>query len=122
MVVKGELSKEDYSLTCIVCGSQEHVALVPHRVKDKVSGIYCFCETCFPQYAGATLRTEWIKDVGEVVPKDAAEALITSTNTHFTEIAGLQAAIAWIKSHPQEGVLNTAIDEINAVIAQIRKM
>jgi hypothetical protein len=80
MVTNGKLSNEDYSLSCIVCGSQEHVALVPHRAADKVRGIFCFCEKCWPEYAGATLRTEWIKDVGEVAPKDAAEALITSTN------------------------------------------
>ena len=80
MVTNGKLSNEDYSLSCIVCGSQDRVALVPHRAADKVRGIFCFCEKCWPEYAGATLRTEWIKDVGEVAPKDAAEALITSTN------------------------------------------
>lgn len=86
MVTNGKLSNEDYSLSCIVCGSQERVALVPHRAADKVRGIFCFCEKCWPEYAGATLRTEWIKDVGEVAPKDAAEALITSTNSTKAKI------------------------------------
>lgn len=80
MVTNGNLSKEDYSLSCIVCGSQERVALLSHRASDKVVGIFCFCEKCWPEYAGATLRTEWIKDAGEVSPKEVAEALITSTN------------------------------------------
>jgi hypothetical protein len=35
-------------------------------------------------------------------------------------IVGLQSAIAWIKEHPQEGVLDTAIDEINAVINRMQ--
>lgn len=95
MVTKGNLSKEDYSLSCIVCGSQERVALVPHRSSDKVVGIFCFCEKCWPEYAGATLRTEWIKDVGEVAPKDAAEALITSTNNARDEMPRSCAVCSW---------------------------
>lgn len=80
MVADGNLSQEDYSLTCIVCGSQDRVALMPHRVNDKVTGIFCFCEHHAVQFAGATMRTEWIKDAGDVAPKDAAEALITASN------------------------------------------
>ena len=89
MVTKGQLSTEDNSLTCIVCGSQDRVALVPHRVSDAVSGIFCFCHKCWPKYSGATLRTEWIIDAGDVAPKDAAEALISSTNNARSEIEPL---------------------------------
>lgn len=114
MVKKGLLSEEDYSLTCIVCGTQEKVSLVPHRVNNKVAGIYCFCDKCFPQYAGATLRTEWIKDDNEVNP----EAFIQSLNLSTIDL--LNSAIAWIKTKDQEGALDTAIETINAAIKQIR--
>jgi hypothetical protein len=76
---------------------------------DTVEYFEVSCRTAYPQELERKARKK-------------AESANPSTNTHFMQIAGLQAAIAWIKSHPQEGVLNTAIDEINAVIAQLQKM
>lgn len=87
MVIKGQLSQEDYSLTCIACGSQENVTLAPHRANGKVTGIFCFCENCFPKFANATLRTEWVRDCGEVAPKEQVEALIASTNSAMDVIS-----------------------------------
>lgn len=73
MVIKGQLSQEDYKLTCIACGSQQNIVLAPHRANNKVTGIFCFCEECFPKFASATLRTEWVTDVGEVALKMSCE-------------------------------------------------
>jgi hypothetical protein len=70
MTSNGLLTKEDYSVTCIICGSQDRVALVPHRVNGKVSGIFCFCEKCFPEYSGASLQIEWTLDVEKVSTTD----------------------------------------------------
>jgi len=48
--------------------------------------------------------------------KEKADRLVAMARN----IVGLQSAIAWIKEHPQEGVLDTAIDEINAVINRMK--
>ncbi|MFA6315768.1 MAG: hypothetical protein WC648_05375 [Candidatus Paceibacterota bacterium] len=61
---------------------------------------------------------DWVKQYGEEEPRKNRNAR-PSTNTAHGKIVLLESAINWIQSN-QPGSKDTAIETINAVIAQLR--
>ena len=66
------VSDESYSLACINCGSTNNVTLMPHRVDGYVTGMYCFCEECWPMFKGAVVSEKWVtsQEADPVAPKE----------------------------------------------------